>query len=403
MPKSSKDWRFPKLFILDLISTLPRYIFWRLAQGLRFVIGVFEVFTDTFSILKRQVVSRMFWGRGEWYRRSFHLAVFVITGFLLISGILSSIGIQSSSVQSLDISYGQQADFDLLEQGGSLNAVLALEPNQQNYKIFRHAVAEGETLDALATKYGVSKDTIRWANSRLISAYSDDLRVGWQLEIPEINGVWYELKANDNLDSVVSLTNGNKFDIIELNELQSPEYSIAGKQRLFIPSGKLPPPPPLVPQRRSNRRPLNYACSDNGIPTSAIGSFPAGAFGDPLCSPDCVGYGFNGGFTAWHKGVDLGRGGGCTIKAIGPGTVTYAGWNSYGGGYAVVINHGDGITSHYMHGDGNMWVRVGDSVGKGQDLMYMGTTGNSSAVHLHLSLRVRGVDIDPAPYVPYRR
>ena len=92
---------------------------------------------------------------------------------------------------------------------------------------------------------------------------------------------------------------------------------------------------------------------------------------------------------------------GCPISAIASGKVVYAGWSQYGEGYNVRIDHGGGIVSHYYHGNGDIWVKTGDHVEQGQLIMFMGTTGNSTGVHLHLSLFKDNVAVDPAPYIPY--
>ena len=83
------------------------------------------------------------------------------------------------------------------------------------------------------------------------------------------------------------------------------------------------------------------------------------------------------------------------------GTVIYSGWSSGGEGYNVRIDHGGGIVTHYYHGNGELYVKAGDKVQQGQPIMYMGTTGNSTGVHLHFSLFYKGRAIDPAPYVSF--
>ncbi len=117
--------------------------------------------------------------------------------------------------------------------------------------------------------------------------------------------------------------------------------------------------------------------------------------------PRCAGYVESRGFLSYHNGVDLAMWPGCPISAIASGIVVYAGWSEYGEGYNVRIDHGGGIVSHYYHGNGDIWVKKGDHVEQGQLIMFMGTTGNSTGVHLHLSLFKDNVAVDPAPYVPF--
>lgn len=386
----------------DIFTSLPGYLIWRFRQFVAFMVNTIDVIVGISSIIKKRLVSRMFWGRGGLYRSAFHIAAFSITLLLLISGILTRFGADTAEAQSLIISYGQQTNTDLLEQGGSLSTILPITPDQPNYKISEHVVVAGETLDQIATKYAVSKDTVKWANDRILSPFNDNVPVGSKLFIPQINGVLYRVKAGDTLDKIVVTTSGDKFNIIELNDLEGPDYSLAGKEVVFVPNGRIAPPALPVPRAVVARTPTGDACFDTGIATLPIGILPAGTFGDPLCSASCQGYGYSAGFSSWHFGVDLTKSGGCAIRAAGAGRVVFSGWNSFGAGFSVIIDHGGGVTTQYQHGDGNLWVRVGDTVAKGQDIMYMGNTGNSFGTHLHLNMKYNGVSIDPFPYVPYR-
>lgn len=96
-----------------------------------------------------------------------------------------------------------------------------------------------------------------------------------------------------------------------------------------------------------------------------------------------------------HKGVDLTGNpsvddGYDYIKAIAGGKVITAGYRS-DSGYWVVIDHGHGVYSRYMHmKKGSLKVKVGDKVSKGQTLGYMGATGNVTGRHLHFDLSING-------------
>jgi murein DD-endopeptidase MepM/ murein hydrolase activator NlpD len=125
-------------------------------------------------------------------------------------------------------------------------------------------------------------------------------------------------------------------------------------------------------------------------------------FVNPLSNPGCAGYIQSRGF--WgiyaHNGVDLAKNGGCPVRAAAEGDVIFAGWSDYGEGYNVRIYHGNGVQTSYYHGE-TIWVSVGDHVTAGQEIMYMGCTGNCSGTHVHLGLRLDGTFIDPSPYIPY--
>ena len=61
------------------------------------------------------------------------------------------------------------------------------------------------------------------------------------------------------------------------------------------------------------------------------------------------------------------------------GEVIYAGWSPLAG-FNVQIDHGGGIVTKYFHGDGTFWVKVGQRVQQGEEIMMMGTSGNSTGV-----------------------
>lgn len=108
-------------------------------------------------------------------------------------------------------------------------------------------------------------------------------------------------------------------------------------------------------------------------------------------------YGHNG-----HRGMDITTNGasGRPIVAAASGTVTYAGWDSTGHGYRVVINHGNGLQTGYSHcKSGSIRVRVGQQVAQGQQIASIGSTGNSSGPHLHFEVIRNGTRVNPLPYI----
>lgn len=99
-----------------------------------------------------------------------------------------------------------------------------------------------------------------------------------------------------------------------------------------------------------------------------------------------------------HAGMDINGNTGDPIAAAKGGTVILAGWNG-GYGNAVVISHGDGITSLYAH-QSSISVSVGQNVGRGEVVGAVGSTGQSTGPHLHFEIRVNGSAVNPRPYLP---
>ena len=98
-----------------------------------------------------------------------------------------------------------------------------------------------------------------------------------------------------------------------------------------------------------------------------------------------------------HKGMDFAAPAGTPIYAAASGTVTSA---SYSGnaGNMIVINHGNGLQTYYMHCN-SMYVRAGQTVSKGQNIGAVGSTGNSSGPHLHFQVMQNGTPVNPRNYL----
>ena len=108
-----------------------------------------------------------------------------------------------------------------------------------------------------------------------------------------------------------------------------------------------------------------------------------------------------------HTGIDIGKCGyGATISAVADGKVIKVvtpvpGKNTGGTGYGnyVIIDHGGGITTLYGHCK-NVYVKVGQTVSRGQKIATVGSTGSSTGPHLHFEVRVNGSQKNPQNYLP---
>ncbi|MBQ6558748.1 MAG: M23 family metallopeptidase [Clostridia bacterium] len=105
--------------------------------------------------------------------------------------------------------------------------------------------------------------------------------------------------------------------------------------------------------------------------------------------------------SGFHKGIDI-----CattkdkTIVATRAGKVINKGYHYSMGNY-VMIDHGDGYVSIYMHMRESAYVSVGEVVAKGQAIGYIGSTGNSTGPHLHFQINKDGTPVNPRNYVRF--
>ena len=104
------------------------------------------------------------------------------------------------------------------------------------------------------------------------------------------------------------------------------------------------------------------------------------------------------GYERMHEGVDMAAPKGTPIYAAKSGKVTVASYQKGGAGNYVVINHGDGFTSIYMHMT-NYIVSKGQHVKAGQVIGYVGSTGISTGNHLHFGIAYKGTYVNPMKYI----
>ena len=109
-------------------------------------------------------------------------------------------------------------------------------------------------------------------------------------------------------------------------------------------------------------------------------------------------FGFRNFDMQFHKGVDLATGSeNIPTYAAEAGVVTVAGYSESAGNW-VVIDHGNGLVTKYMH-HAEIYVEVGQEVAKGQQIGVSGTTGYSTGNHLHFQVEENGVAVDPLTYL----
>lgn len=129
--------------------------------------------------------------------------------------------------------------------------------------------------------------------------------------------------------------------------------------------------------------------------------------GNGMLSNPCPGGSLSSGFgyrdfdSSFHKGIDLAAPEGTPYYAAADGTVIWAtydgGWNG-GAGNWIVIAHGNGLVTKYMHSSA-VYVRSGQTVTRGQNIGAVGNTGNSFGAHLHFQVEVNGVAVNPFTYL----
>src|SRR5712691_1597586 len=255
-------------------------------------------------------------------------------------------------------------------------------------------VQDGETLWQFAQIYGVTVEALAAAND---IGNDDVIQVGQGLVIPGPFTAWAPaaktaastppsrgmprqvtvvVGEGETLWEIAQVHGLSVDAIVEANELRSGDLIQPG-QRLVIPGRPIDIPRRVTAVRR-------------GAVVSIAQSFIWPARG-ALSSR------FGWRWQRHHNGIDIAAPYGTQIYAAKAGRVTFSGWY-YGYGRAVIIDHGDGLSTVYGHAS-KLLVRVGDMVGAGQPIALVGSTGIATGPHLHFEIRVNGRPLNPLKYL----
>ncbi len=157
--------------------------------------------------------------------------------------------------------------------------------------------------------------------------------------------------------------------------------------------------------KREAQAQVNAAAASSGSSGSAGSSVSSskGYFTNPCPGYTRISSGFGprsaptAGASTYHKGIDMAASMGTPIYAGESGTVTSASYSGSGGNM-IVINHGNGMQTYYMHCS-KMYVSAGQKVSRGENIGAVGSTGNSTGPHLHFQVMVNGTAVNPLNYL----
>ncbi len=251
-----------------------------------------------------------------------------------------------------------------------------------------YTVKNGDTAGSIANKFGVSVNTILWANNLSAKAL---IQPGDKLTILPMTGVMHQVKRNENLATIANFYEVDQSKISEVNGLSGSAMLKVG-QSLLVPGGrkvvvatiKKPSTKP------ASTKPLYINGKDPSTQIVAGGKMAWPTVGHTVTQ-----------YYSWrHNGLDIANKTGTPIYAAADGIVETASWNAGGYGYQVVINHGAGKQTRYAHMSA-FAVKAGDSVSKGQNIGVMGSTGQSTGPHVHFEVMINGKRTNPLSYVVY--
>jgi murein DD-endopeptidase MepM/ murein hydrolase activator NlpD len=252
-------------------------------------------------------------------------------------------------------------------------------PERPRLDVITYTVQAGDTVQAIAANFGLQPTTIMWADSAIEDA-PDLLRIGQQVTILPIDGVYHQVAEGDTLEAIAEKykVEHEAITTCEYNHIESPDQQIAEGTWLIVPGGEKPYVPKVV---------TTYAGS---VPEGARGT---GRFQWPVLGSITQGYWYG------HRAIDVGAPTGSAVLAADGGFVSFAGWTDVGYGYLVVIDHANGFATYYAHLS-SIYVFAGQAVDRGQVIGGVGSTGWSTGPHLHFEVRYYGAQQNPRAYLP---
>ncbi len=260
-------------------------------------------------------------------------------------------------------------------------------------KIQTHTVVSGDTLEKISKKFGISKNTLINSNDSLSAKGS--LKVGQVLAILPVEGIAYDVKKGDTIESLARKYNSSAKEILKYNSLDDASDLQIG-DTIVLPGGKklvakvtekkVEVPKPTRPTQIEEDTPQQtQPTPSDPTPTEKSDSTPSS---NGYIWPFPLGAGSVSQRLHDDNAIDLRAPKGTPIYAIKDGTVLIADSAGYNGGYGqyVVIDFDAGGQALYGHMSKVASV-AGQKVAQGDLIGYVGSTGLSTGNHLHISLR----------------
>jgi murein DD-endopeptidase MepM/ murein hydrolase activator NlpD len=280
-------------------------------------------------------------------------------------------------------------------------------PNRPRLEVVKYTVQKGDSIFVIADKYGLKPTTILFGNYETLKDSPDLLKPDQVLNILPVDGTYYEWQGTESLIKVAevfgvdaeSIINypGNHLDQDTIGDLGNPNISVGSW--LIVPGGQRQFTSWTAPAQLVQSNPSVHVwgpgvCSGINYVQKGYGSFvyPTTEHwlsGTPY-RPDIR-----------HFAVDFAGAQGNGVFAADAGTVVYSGWNDWGYGNLVIIDHGNGWQSLYAHLSA-INVGCGQNVGQADLIGLIGMTGGTSTgPHLHFELMNTTLGyVNPLDYLP---
>jgi murein DD-endopeptidase MepM/ murein hydrolase activator NlpD len=307
---------------------------------------------------------------------------------------------QSVSQLPVEVSYA----LDGIPRQAELHTTI---PSRPRMEVVQYTVQTGDSIFKIADNYGLQPRTILFGNYDTLKDSPDLLKPGQVLDILPVDGTYYQWQGTESLTKVADVFGvdpqaiinypGNRLDPETIGDLNNP--NIPAGTWLIVPGGTRPFTSWTAPAQLVQSNPSVHVWGPGvcaGISYVQVGY---GTFVYPTVDHWLSGTPFTPSIR--HFGVDFAGAEGNAVYATDAGTVVYSGWNTWGYGWLIIIDHGNGWQSLYAHLS-QINAGCGQNVGQGDLIGLVGMTGGTSTgPHLHFELMntVLGY-VNPLDYLP---
>ncbi len=276
-----------------------------------------------------------------------------------------------------------------LSKRSSIDTVL---PLRHRSGLTEYTVEPGDTLFTIAARFNLLPETVLWSNRYNIGDDPHMIFPGQKLIIMPVDGTMHVWTAGEGLNGVAefyqvspeTIVNypGNNLTMETVGDFSNP--NIEPGTKLIIPGGKGQYSDWRIPHITREDPAVALNVGPGACPDSYDGVLGTLNFRWPVREHTLSGYDYAP--AANHFGIDIKGNIGDPVTTVDHGVVVYAGWNDWGYGNMVVVDHGKGWQSLYAH-LATFDVSCGQEVYQGDVIGTIGDTGMANGAHLHFELR----------------
>ena len=312
-------------------------------------------------------------------------------------------GPTAAVAQMGDLTPASEISFDGIPRLAQVHTTIPSRPRED---VTKYTVVEGDTVFGIAEKFGLKPETVLWGNYYILLDDPHALKPGQELNILPLDGTYHQWQQGEGLNGIATYYGVKPEDIIDFpaNNLDPATIgdpanpNIKPGTWLVVPGGhrefiSWSAPLGVTRENPASARVLGPGACD---PVSG-GAVGFGAFIWPANKHYLSGFDYTP--NANHWGIDIAGNEGEAVYATDAGVVVYSGWNNYGYGNMIMVDHGNNFQSLYGHLSA-INVQCGQSVGQGDVIGAIGTTGHSSGPHLHFEIRAISSFVNPWDVLP---